>query len=302
MQEVYLKVEERTENYLDIQPPFTKKKRLKVGTFKVDLNGYKLGERFIKIIFDNALQYKVEEIYVTIFDKRPEQIRLINLFEEFGFKKYGDKNGELVYVRDMNKIIDTSLFNNNPINFYPFIDKKNDIYLVPIHPEYHTKLLPDSILNNENPSNFSGNESFSNSVKKVYISHSYERNMKKGDILIFYRTGGYHRSVITTIGIIEEIIININSERDFINFCKNRSVFSEQELIINWNKYKDYKPFIVKFLYSYSFPKRLNLAKLIELKIIKDVSSAPRGFTKITKEQFDIVNKEVGIDESYLIN
>jgi hypothetical protein len=45
----------------------------------------------LKIIFDNALQYRVDEIYVTIFDKRPEQLRLIALLEEWGFVHFGDK-------------------------------------------------------------------------------------------------------------------------------------------------------------------------------------------------------------------
>jgi len=80
---LYLKVEDRNENYSDIEPVFTPKKRLKIGTFKVALNGFRLGERFLKIIFDNALKQKVEEIYVTIFEKRDEQKRLIN-----GFRGY----------------------------------------------------------------------------------------------------------------------------------------------------------------------------------------------------------------------
>ena len=66
---LYLKVEDRNENYSDIEPVFKPKKRLKIGTFKVALNGFRLGERFLKIIFDNALKQKVEEIYVTIFEK-----------------------------------------------------------------------------------------------------------------------------------------------------------------------------------------------------------------------------------------
>jgi len=52
---LYVKVEREEENYSDIDPTFDKKKRLKVGTLKVISNGYKLGERFLKIIFDNAL-------------------------------------------------------------------------------------------------------------------------------------------------------------------------------------------------------------------------------------------------------
>ncbi len=80
---------------------------MKIGTFKVTSNGFKIGERFLKIIFDNALQYNVEEIYVTIFDKRPEQIRLISLLEEWGFNYHGVKTTptgeEKVYTKNFDK-------------------------------------------------------------------------------------------------------------------------------------------------------------------------------------------------------
>lgn len=54
-------------------------------------NGFRLGERFMKIIFDNALKNKVDEIYVTVFDKRDEQRRLIDLLEQWGFILWGKK-------------------------------------------------------------------------------------------------------------------------------------------------------------------------------------------------------------------
>jgi predicted nucleic acid-binding protein len=88
---LYVKRENEKENYSDISPKMESRKRLKVGTLKVTSNGIKLGERFLKIIFDNARQYKVNEIYLTIFDKRPEQLRLISLIEEYGFKHHGEK-------------------------------------------------------------------------------------------------------------------------------------------------------------------------------------------------------------------
>lgn len=66
---LYVKVEDENENYADLVPMFTPKRRLKIGTFKVLSNGVRLGERFLKISFDNALRCKVDEIYVTIFDK-----------------------------------------------------------------------------------------------------------------------------------------------------------------------------------------------------------------------------------------
>ena len=82
---LYLKVEDENENYLNVYPILPPKRRLKVGTFKVISNGFRLGERFIKIIFDNALKNRVQEIYVTIYDKRPEQRRLIELLVQWGF-------------------------------------------------------------------------------------------------------------------------------------------------------------------------------------------------------------------------
>lgn len=45
---------------------------MKIGMLKVEFMGFKLGECFLKIIFDNVLVNKVEEIYVIIFDKREE--------------------------------------------------------------------------------------------------------------------------------------------------------------------------------------------------------------------------------------
>ena len=69
---LYLKKEDETEVYSDITPIFGPKKRLKIGTFKVSMNGLKLGERFLKIALENAIRLKVEEIYVTIFDNNPK--------------------------------------------------------------------------------------------------------------------------------------------------------------------------------------------------------------------------------------
>src|SRR5690554_4251178 len=131
---LYLKTEDKDENYLDIIPTFPSKKRLKIGTFKVINNGFRLGERFMKVIFDNALKNKVDEIYVTIFDKRDEQRRLIDLFEQWGFILWGKKDDELVYVRDFSKQISST----NLKHHYPYISKGNDCFIVPIYPEYHT--------------------------------------------------------------------------------------------------------------------------------------------------------------------
>ena len=78
---LYLKLEDEI---LDIAPPKNKALRLKVGTMKIDAHGTRLGERFIKKIFDYALLKNVTEIYVTIFDKHSS---LIELFQRYNFNK-----------------------------------------------------------------------------------------------------------------------------------------------------------------------------------------------------------------------
>ncbi len=296
---LYLKLEGENENYLNITPPFTRKKRLKIGTFKVTLNGYKLGERFLKIIFDNALRFRVDEIYVTIYDKRMEQVRLIHLLEDYGFMKHGAKDEvELVYTRDFQPAFDEQ----TPKFTFPYADANREVFVTPIYPEYHTNLLPDSILRTESPNDFIENEPYRNAISKVFISRSIERNLNTGDIIVFYRTGGYYESVVTTIGIVESVINNIADPQQFISLCKKRSVFSDKELLEFWHYSKKSKPFIVNFLYAYSFPKRINMKRLIELGVIQSVHSAPRGFMRITYQNFKDIIREAQIDERIIIN
>lgn len=299
---LYLKAENEKENYTDIEPIFKPKKRLKIGTLKVTLNGYRIGERFIKIIIDNALKLKVDEIYVTIFENTIEQKRLVRLIEEYGFYKHGTKTSssgvENVYVKDMSPTIDKNDYKKS----YPFMDANRSVFIVPIYPQYHTSLLPDSILTNENPDTFEEQESYRNAISKVYICRSFERNIKPGDIIVFYRTGGYYKSVVTTLGIVENVCTSITTSDEFINQCRSRSVFTNEELLEQWNYNRYNRPFVVKFLYAYSFPKLLNLKSLIELGIINDVGSAPRGFTKITREQFMKVIEETHTNENIIIS
>lgn len=297
---LYLKQEGNNEIYDNIEPFFPQKKRLKIGTFKVTSTGYKLGERFLKVIFDNALQYDVEEIYVTIFDKRDEQLRLIYLLEDWGFKHWGTKttdNGvEQVFIRDCKPTPNLQ----KPKLSFPAVSKNTTKWIVPIYPEYHTELFPDSILNNESPQDFTENEPHRNAIKKVYISRSYNRNLNSGDLVLFYRTGGHYAGVISTIGVVENIVTNIRDENHFIELCRKRSVFDNTELKKYWNWNKNNRPFIVNFLYIDSFPMpKVNLKKLRDLNILQN---APRGFEPICDAKFEQILKEARANESYIID
>jgi hypothetical protein len=165
---------------------------LKIGTFKVEMNGFKLGERFLKIIFDNALRQQVDEVYVTIFSHTEGQQRLVQLLHDFGFSEHGTKTGtygtEAVLVRDVHPEFNVAA----PALTFPYVSTATRALLVPIYPDYHTSLLPDSILRNESPADFVEQFPHRNAIRKVYISRSINRDLKRGDAIVFYRTGGYY--------------------------------------------------------------------------------------------------------------
>lgn len=84
-----LKEEDETEDYSSFENTFNPGKRLKVSTFKVSDVGKKIGEEFIRIIIDEAIKKKIDEIYITTFEK---QQSLIYLLKQNGFEFFTHKN------------------------------------------------------------------------------------------------------------------------------------------------------------------------------------------------------------------
>lgn len=125
-------------------------KILKISTFKIaeHMQGLKLGELFIKTIFDYAFKNKYEYIYLTTKDDK--QPYLINLIEDFGFSYYGicTKGRDKVYVKSIpfSQAPNTNL---NTIEFHkqyaPFLKCTVDVkkFMIPIQPHYHNVLFPE---------------------------------------------------------------------------------------------------------------------------------------------------------------
>lgn len=102
-----LKIEDENEDYSCLKEPFSQAKRLKIATFKVASTGHNIGDNYLKIIINEALKNKVNEIYVTVF---PKYKTLINLLLEYCFTKKTTKlteksdssvAEEFVYVKNM---------------------------------------------------------------------------------------------------------------------------------------------------------------------------------------------------------
>jgi predicted nucleic acid-binding protein len=292
---LYVKVEDENENYSDIIPSFSRKKRLKIGTLKVINNGYKIGERFLKIVFDNAIRFKVDEIYVTIFDKRPEQSQLIEMLKDWGFIEYGikksDDGDEIVLIRPFGKNLPVSI--ENPKLSYPFFSRGTRKYIIKIEPQYHTELFPDSINTREDEAKYTENEPHRNRIEKVYISHSKDKHLQSGDIIIIYRMGETspkkYSSTVTSICIVEEVIKDFKSFDDFFQACNRRTMINKVDLENQWwNKFSNYRPFIIRFLYAHSFPTpKPTLNDLNQIGVIPDIMNMPRGFIEIDNNQFN---------------
>lgn len=300
---LYLKREGAGENYRDIEPQLRPCDRLKIGTFKVVANGFKLGERFLKIAFDNALLFHVSEIYVTMFLHSAAHDRLARQLEDWGFIRHGVKRSaageEVVYVRDFT----FHVWARAPQSSYPFVSRGAAKYIVPVYPAYHTELLPDSILRTESPDDFVENRPNRNAISKVYVTRSIERGMNPGDLVVFYRTasGGpaYYTSVATTLAVVQEVVTGIRTEEEFIELCRKRSVFSDAELATHWRYKPNSRPFIVNFLYLYSFPKRPNLKDMIEADVIAE---APRGFERLSDEAFENLLRISNADARFIVD
>lgn len=296
---LYLKIENEALN--DIVPPLPTKKRLKIGTLKINPHGTRLGERFIKKVFDISLIRDIDEIYVTLFEKHKA---LLDLFQKYGFEIRAEKptqNGnELVLFKNISHVT------GEIVKDYPNTPKISNRYLISLYPEWHSRLLPDSILNNEDPALLIKDTSHTNSIHKIYLTAMKGTDrLKTGDTLVIYRTASYGKSaeysaVATSICVVEEVK-NINDFRsldDFLKYTLSYSIFSEKELT-EFFKYKKY-PVIIRFTYNIALNKRIIRKSLIEdIGIERDQYW---GFIKLTESQYREILMRGEVSENLAIN
>ncbi|MGY6217842.1 hypothetical protein ACW73L_22025 [Methylolobus aquaticus] len=296
---LYLKIE--NEVVEDVQPPLPPARRVKVGTLKINPHGTRLGERFLKKIFDHAVTQAANEIYVTVFDKHEA---LIALFQRYGFRQRATKttaNGtELVLVKTMTDV------SGGVLDRYPLMKlADNSIYLLSLYPQWHTRLLPDSILKNED-SSIVQDVSHTNSIHKVYLAAMRGmENLRPGDVVLIYRTSdgagpAHYRSVATSVCVIEEYrsIHSFTSKDDFMAYCSPYCVFEEHELNQFWHK-KSY-PHVIRFTYNFALPKRVTRGRMIEEMGFD--AGGYWGFMRLSLEQFRSVINAGQLDEGLIIN
>ncbi|MGB0977281.1 MAG: hypothetical protein ACPGSG_09875, partial [Prolixibacteraceae bacterium] len=265
---LYLKEEEGP--IKDVTPEIPNERVLKVGTLKINAHGTKLGERFIKKIFDYALEKDISTIYVTVFSKHK---LLIGLISKYGFTKSGKKTGgngeEDVYIKSIEDLTNNDLLN------YPKICKstnKRACYILGIKPEYHTKLFPDSILQNEiiDSESIIKDVSETNSIHKIYICRMTEAaNLKRGDILAIYKMRDYtnnspahYNAVVTSLCVVEEVKTKkeFKSALEFQKYCNPYSIFDTNFLN---NFFRNDIVIAIKMTYNFALKRKVTRKVMI---------------------------------------
>jgi rRNA-processing protein FCF1 len=278
-------------------PPLLKKRRLKLSTFIVTHVGHKIGELFIKLSIDFAVQNEISEIYLTHFTEPDD--KLVQLITEYGFYKVRvNEIGEDIFVKEL--VTPEGFEYKHPIvvakRFYPsFYDgirvKK---FVIPIQPKYHDRLFTD----------FSGRQTTitehtgvfiveGNTIKKAYLTHSRIKKMRTGDIILFYRS--QDQSEITSLGIIESVYTRIQNPNKIIRLVGKRSVYTKEEI----EEFANKPTTVILFLHHFHLKNPLHLDELKEMGVL---AGAPQTAVEIDNNSYNKIKTRGGIDERFIVH
>lgn len=285
------------EEVIPVSPPLPQKERLKIATLKVTHVGNKIGELLLKISFDLALGGSCDEIYLTHFTE--ENDRLVELITEYGFMKAGvNPRGEDIYLK---KLIpeQSDIPGKTPVEifkrYYPsFYDgPKVNKWIIPIQPEYHARLFTDYSVRQTKL--FEHNGEFvieGNTIKKAYLSRSPVRQIKAGDVVLFYRSRD--TKALTSLGVIEEIRMGLAEPDEIIRVVGRRTVYSPREIAENP------KPLtVILFRHHFHLKNPVKCDALIQSRVL---IRAPQSIMHINDEKYNVIKSLGGIDGRFTIH
>lgn len=205
-------------------------KALKLCTFKVgqSVRGRKIGELFLKAAFRYATENVCEHIFIHADAER--HAYLVNLLVDFGFDEVGSYGLDRVYVK------------HHPVNapesegisaleyvqrFYPHYQAGCHVqkFLVPIQQGFHQILFPD--YHALQPLLFATRGSVGNAIKLAYLCHAASKQIRPGDILLFYRSGD--EQAVTSLGVVDQFA-ELSDAASIAALVSRRTVYSIKEI------------------------------------------------------------------------
>jgi hypothetical protein len=275
--------------------PLQQKPRLKISTLKVVCRGYRVGELLLKLAIGYSIDHNQDEIYLTHFVKENDD--LLKLITKHGFEYVGERsrtdkqgNHEKVYLK---KLFPDNGIDYNPAEFnrrfYPsFIDSARvNKFIVPIQPEYHDRLFQNYKKRQTQLIDFSTDVPQGNTIRKAYLTNFHIKNIKPGDLLLFYRSRDQHQ--VTSIGVVEQFHYQLDdTDKIWYTVEYNRSVYSYDEV-------KGFKKpvTVIIFRHYFNLKKPLGINELTKNGIF---SAHPQSISSLTLEQYSYIKRNGGID------
>jgi hypothetical protein len=282
---------------IESNPPLPKKKRLKLCTFKVDQQGQRIGELFIKLSVRFCVDNRIDEMYLTCFPEAHEY--LIDLIGRFGFNKIAKIKKEDLFLKKL--IPDSSIEDQISATaiseiFYPTFKDGYDIrkFIIPIQPEFHERLF----------TGFPGRQTTlpehlgdfiveGNTISKAYLSHSPETRIRPGDIVLFYRS--HDLKQLTSLGVVERVALRLRRQKEVMDLVVKRTVYSIDEIVEMLRK----PTTVILFRLHFHLPKPIRLERMKELGIL---NTAPQSIIKVKLQRYRDIKAEGGIDERYTLD
>jgi ribosomal protein S18 acetylase RimI-like enzyme len=238
----------KDESHVDAKTQHPGPKILKICTFKMkdEFRGEKFGEQLLKQILWYAQRNAYHLVYLTAY---PRHELLIELLEAYGFSSTArNANGELVLEKPLatGPLTPDGDYLRLARQCYPrfWIGTGVQKFCVPIRAGYHRTLFPELAIVPELPlfpeKTFGravrygsvSDRTPGNTIRKVYLCRAPTRQMRSGDVLLFYMSkDDKHQASqsITSMGVVARVG-EASTIEELLRLIGKRSVFSFREL------------------------------------------------------------------------
>jgi len=204
-------------------------RRLKLCTVKVaePHRRQRYGALLLKAALDNAVRRGRTGLYVTVFDRHSELIRLLG---DLGFEitPHVTGLGELVMWRPLVPpleavhALDGFEFNRR----YGPHNLKLDVpmHIIPIQPQWEERLFPEGRLQLELVGE---NAACGNDLRKAYLSRASTLQLERGDLVLFYRSDD--ERAVRFVAVVEDTLRSADAS-DIVRFVGTRTVYTAEEI------------------------------------------------------------------------
>lgn len=203
---------------------------LKLCTFKVgqSVRGRKIGELFLKAAFRFGTENACEHIFIHADVEQHGY--LVNLLVDFGFDDVGTYGSDRVFVKrhPVNAPEPEGLSAHEYVRrFFPhyLADHHVQKFLVPIQQGFHQILFPD--YHALQPQLFATRGSVGNAIKLAYLCHAASKQIRPGDVLLFYRSED--EQAITSLGVVDQFE-ELSDAAMIAAMVSRRTVYSIKEI------------------------------------------------------------------------